>query len=815
MSQAACPQRNQIAGYVLGTLDEDQVPQVASHLEDCPGCQAIADELDSGSDQMLEILRSPLPESSHVTEPECQRALERLTRLRQKFPWLFQPSAGAPQAAGVDLDLGAVDGSSTPRWELPRVVGEYLVLNRIGGNLGDVYKAFHLELERFEALKMLSPDLLADGGAAERFGREIAAIGRLDHPNIVRALGARRIGGQRFLAMEYVDGSDLGELVRSRGPLPIREACELARQTAVTLQYVCQQGLVHRDIKPANLMVTKSGHVKLLDLGLARFSIHLPADGETTGPGMAVGTAEYMAPEQVSDSHHVDIRADIYSLGCTLYKLLAGRAPFETTECQSTLDKLNAHLRQPVPPIKQLRPEVPTELAAVLDRMLAKNAVERFDIPEQAADALQPFTQGCDLQALLTNLGDQNILPPPPPPPRPSNRWFWELVAVAAAVLVLVIGGTMFSQWFGPIWNRSTPVAITSDDPTPDEQPSQATPLPEQHRTPEKTSAPESTAQTASAERETDNATEDSDQTATATAATPSSQGQPSAATSSKAGFAVRAKLDHPAGAYHGPPAGPDGKGELIHVQVTSNRPGYLYLLNQQADGTFICLFPNVYQADNKIGPGREITVPNPDGDFELRASPPYGTEVLVALVSLQPLEPDKFGVASLTNQQFTVVDREAVQRLLDELKKGPSTWAEARLELTTRPGSQDQSEVPETARQPAPAAPPEPVPPPSLGTPTESTPPASNEVPKPILPAPDEPPDFAPPPPPPSKASGTMRPSNQEQRGHQANEPSSVAIARQSDQPIPRGGRHLRKRRTIHGHDNTTLLRAKERARA
>ena len=154
-------------------------------------------------------------------------------------------------------------------------------------------------------------------------------------------------------------------------------------------------------------MLTPAGEVKLLDLGLARFyaegGASVPpasAGEEMTGTGQAMGTADYMAPEQASDSRTVDIRADIYSLGCTLYKLLSGRAPFSGPEYRSTLDKLNAHVHQPAPPIRAFAPDVPEELAAILDRMLAKDPDERFATPAEVAAAMEPFCRGANLAGL-------------------------------------------------------------------------------------------------------------------------------------------------------------------------------------------------------------------------------------------------------------------------------------------------------------------------------------------------------------------------------------------------------------------------------
>jgi len=289
-----------------------------------------------------------------------------------------------------------------PQPAAPRILGEYEILERLGGGgMGNVYKALHTRLNRFVALKMLPESRHDDATANFRFDREMRAAGSLDHPNIVRASDAREIDGKRFLVMELVEGMDLAELGRRYGPLPIADACELIRQAALGLQSAHERGLVHRDVKPSNLMFTPQGQVKVLDLGLALFKVLPPAESDSTASGQAVGTAEYMAPEQVSDAHKVDIRADVYSLGCTLYKLLAGHAPFDGPQYRTQMSKMAAHLRDPIPPIRRERKEVPAALAAVLDKMLAKARAKRLATPGAVAAALAPFCTACDLPALL------------------------------------------------------------------------------------------------------------------------------------------------------------------------------------------------------------------------------------------------------------------------------------------------------------------------------------------------------------------------------------------------------------------------------
>ena len=292
---------------------------------------------------------------------------------------------------------------------------------------------------------------MGDRKAIDRFEREMKAVGRLAHPNIVQAHDAREIDGTPVLVMEFVDGLDLAEIVRRVGRLPVAEACELVRQTAVALQCAHEHGLVHRDIKPSNIMLARTGEVKLLDLGLARFFAEelSPSSDEMTGTGQAMGTADYMAPEQAADSRTVDIRADLYSLGCTLYKLLSGQGPFSGPAYHGTLEKMHAHVHQPVPPIRQRVPDLPPELAAILDRMLAKNPGDRFATPAEVAQSLVPFCVGAELPALLQRAEASSEFPLPPrerqveglhgPAPLAVSRGWRSIAAMVG--LALLFGG--------------------------------------------------------------------------------------------------------------------------------------------------------------------------------------------------------------------------------------------------------------------------------------------------------------------------------------------------------------------------------------
>ena len=500
MTATTCPSRDELFDYAVGRLSDEVSEGVAEHLESCPSCQAGLATFDDADDTLVARLRLPAEEDPYQGESQCRVAVARARAVggRGSLP---APEGGR---GGLPAPEGGRGGFSAPEPEvgpshsqLLGTLGEYQLLEKLGhGGMGTVYRAVHTKLDRVVALKVLPKGRADDQQAIARFEREMKAIGRLDHPNIVRAYDAREIEGKPVLIMEHVEGLDLGKLVRRCGPLPVADGCELARQAALGLEYAHQNGLVHRDVKPSNLMLTPEGEVKILDLGLARFhrsdagsvsgvepgvtgvesrvagveegvagverssppapGIVGPTPDEITGSGLAMGTADYMAPEQASDSHAVDIRADIYSLGCTLYKLLSGRAPFSGEKYRGSFEKMTAHVQEPVPPIRQLDPAIPEQLAAALDRMLAKEPNGRFATPAEVAEALVPFCIDCDLPRLLVRAEEAEAAaaePPSPALPRqtaPSAAEspltplpFWRrgrLLAAAIGLMLLSLG---------------------------------------------------------------------------------------------------------------------------------------------------------------------------------------------------------------------------------------------------------------------------------------------------------------------------------------------------------------------------------------
>ena len=265
---------------------------------------------------------------------------------------------------------------------------DYEVLRELGrGGMGVVYLARNTLMGRLEVLKVVGGDLIRRPEVLDRFLREIRSAARLHHPNIVAAYSAIRLGESLVLAMEYVEGLDLARLVKTTGPLPVAQACGFIYQAALGLQHAHEHGMVHRDIKPANLILAREGTrpvVKVLDFGLAKVTSEGQVDTSLTREGQMLGTPDYIAPEQIRDAQSADIRADIYSLGCTFYYLLTGGPPFSG---KNLWDLYQAHLSRDAGPLNLVRPEVPVELAAMVAKMMAKEPGTRFQTPGEVAQA--------------------------------------------------------------------------------------------------------------------------------------------------------------------------------------------------------------------------------------------------------------------------------------------------------------------------------------------------------------------------------------------------------------------------------------------
>jgi serine/threonine protein kinase len=352
------------------------------------------------------------------------------------------------------------------RWRRLTIRGKYTVLRPLGsGGTGRVYLCEHRVTGCQAAIKVLSPARSANPEDRERFYREARAITSLQHPNIVRAFDLDRAGKCYVLIMEYVSGSTLQELVEAEGPLPFSRAASHAYQAAQGLHHLHQAGLVHRDVKPANLLLDRTGTLKIIDLGLTRF---LDDEGDgLTGRYSAtevLGTADYLAPEQALDTHSAGIPADIYSLGATLYFTLAGQPPFHGLTVPQKL--LGHQLTQP-PPIRSRRPDIPQGLAAVVDRMMAKEPSQRFQTAAEVAEALAPWMSGTDATVPLCT-----DIEPAPVVSRARLRWAVALLGALAAGSLGVV--QLFAALRGNDLPRTAPedvpvqpVATSAADPPP------------------------------------------------------------------------------------------------------------------------------------------------------------------------------------------------------------------------------------------------------------------------------------------------------------------------------------------------------------
>jgi serine/threonine protein kinase len=412
------PSPDVLRALASGQLDDATAEAVVAHLEGCPACCQAAGNL--SGDSLLRRLRAAQPTPPTTSDPPGPGN----TRVESAPQGLARPPDPAPMTP------------EAPPAVLPELRDhpQYEVLRELDrGGMGVVYLAKNRLMDRLEVLKVVNKALLGRPGLAERFLREIRAAAQLRHPNIVTAYAALQVGELLVFAMEYVEGENLSRLVKSCGPLPVGDACSYAQQAALGLQHAFEKGMVHRDIKPSNLILSRDGKthaVRILDFGLAKARREQEGAGldlaEATGgqegarhgltrTGQVLGTPGYMAPEQSEDAARADSRADIYSLGCTLYFLLTGRPPFQG---KSLSGLLQTQATAAATPVSDVRPEVPAALAAVVAKMMAKDPARRYQMPAEVAQALAPFiTTG--------------VKPPPPPedveavPPSPrevSNR---------------------------------------------------------------------------------------------------------------------------------------------------------------------------------------------------------------------------------------------------------------------------------------------------------------------------------------------------------------------------------------------------------
>jgi serine/threonine protein kinase len=392
------PNTESLAAFSLGKLDDNESVALVEHLETCAVCQQTVEE--TPPDTFLEALHAAGP----VSEGTLPREL-----------------------------------ANHPCFRIVRELGR--------GGMGIVYLAEHRLMERKVAIKVINKALVENPQAVERFHREIRTAAQLDHPNIVRAYDAEEADDLHMLVMEYVEGLSLADVLQRTGPLPVADACSYVCQAALALQHAFTMGVVHRDLKPHNLMLLPEKRIiKVLDFGLARLASERPQSKELTAENIVMGTPEYLAPEQAADAREADIRADIYSLGCTLYALLVGRPPFRE---RTALLTVLAHREQEAVPLHDVRSDIPAELSAIVARMIAKEPARRYQTPGEVAGALAPFlnqSQNSPTARTVSPLEDGTAHAvallqekQEQPWPRPDRRR-WRAVGLTAAATVVGLG---------------------------------------------------------------------------------------------------------------------------------------------------------------------------------------------------------------------------------------------------------------------------------------------------------------------------------------------------------------------------------------
>lgn len=379
-----------------------------------PGDRAAADLLPllhaSGilADRPLEEIRARVASGEYPVEPAA--LADRL--IRDRFITAYQAKR---LLAGKAYGL---------------VVGRYVILDRIGsGSMGRVYKAHHQLMDRVVALKIIAPEIASNERVAARFQREMKLVGRLDHPNVVRAFDADRANRVLYIVMEYVQGESLGDRLKRSGIVPAPEMIDYAAQAALGLAHAHAQGMVHRDIKPSNILVDQDRKVKILDLGLGVLTEADEGATFATADGIAVGTVDYMSPEQALGKE-VDGRSDLFSLGCAMYHLMTGKHAFPGP---TPIDRLGRRINNPPVPITEHLPDFPTSAQRVLDKLMAAKPQDRFADATEASEALQAL--------IRPKARKTSPAPPAEPAPQPAGSPSRTALAVVPA----------YPRWFAPL----------------------------------------------------------------------------------------------------------------------------------------------------------------------------------------------------------------------------------------------------------------------------------------------------------------------------------------------------------------------------
>ncbi len=372
-------------------------------------------------------------ESPLSSTPPTRPISEQPTFISNRPP---MPSPTLSDSAWRIMEGRIMPGDHLGHFELIEYVG--------GGGMGRVYRAMDTRLARIVALKILTPDQAADSETVQRFKNEAQSAARLDHENVARVHYVGEDRGIHFIAFEFVEGENIRKLVERKGPLPLEEAISYTLQVVDALAHADARHIVHRDIKPSNLLITPSGQVKLIDMGLARLRQAESVGADLTASGVTLGTFDYISPEQARDPRNADIRSDIYSLGCTFYFMLTGRPPYPDG---TVLQKLLQHHGDPPPDVRQIRGDLPDEANHILQKMMAKDPDRRYPDPNELISDLLSLAAQLGLQP--SSLNGKVWLPKSAPEVSLIHRhmpWLASIAALACMLIALDI-----------FWNRSSP----------------------------------------------------------------------------------------------------------------------------------------------------------------------------------------------------------------------------------------------------------------------------------------------------------------------------------------------------------------------
>lgn len=420
-----------LAAYGRGQCDDGLEQEIERHILQCETC----------CQTLLSIPDDPLLErlGQRVATCDTDPAVGGVAPETDAGSLLPHPSIEIAELESLLRDH--------PKYKLVRRLGE--------GGMGVVYQAQHRIMDRMVALKVISPRMLRHPDAQSRFQREVQISAKLNHPNIVPAFDADQIGENLCLVSEYFEGESLDQII-DRGPVDVARACDMVCQAAKGLSHAHHNGLIHRDVKPQNILVSESGQVKVVDFGLASYSEpDHPEHRGLTSEGVIVGTPDYLSPEQIRESS-VDHRADIYSLGCTLYHLLAGSPPYAGS---SRVEKLAHHLQSTPESLAAKRADVSAALDACVSKMMAKDPDHRF----QTADEVVTTLRGCSSDGTAA-------LPPTiitrDRPPIAARRKRTQSARVSryliSGIAVLVLG-TLAVSSIPSLWNWSGEESGTSE----------------------------------------------------------------------------------------------------------------------------------------------------------------------------------------------------------------------------------------------------------------------------------------------------------------------------------------------------------------